>query len=283
MKQILIPIDFSENSKNAIRYAVDLFMESPSHFFLLFVNMEGSNYIKKPVYNFGTNILIESEPISIAQKLEDLKKYAQSISSKNEGNHFSTLLEDGYFLESIRKQILTNNIELTVMGTKGASEMKEFLVGTRAGDVISKVECDVLIVPDKCVYKGFKEVVFSSDLATFYSTDTINTISKIVTSETTKIRVLHVTKSSIPLTGELQVQKKKLMKLLFKELPNPISFHSLASKNVENAIQIFAQSFNVELIIMVSKDYNMLQKLFLDTTVEEVSFETQIPILSLQG
>lgn len=283
MKKILIPTDFSDNSKNAIRYAVSLFNETPCHFFLLYVNFDGSNYIEKPDYGLGTNILVKREPVSIAEKLEELKTYATSIPSDCIGNQFTTLNEEGYFLETIRKQVQKNQIELIIMGTKGASEMKEFMVGTRAGDVITKVECDVLVVPDKSVYQGFKEVVFTTDLKPYNASNTFNTISKILASDTVKIRLLHVTKSNTPLTEALEIEKNKILKSLSEKFPNPISFHTIVSKKVEDAIQVFAQSFNAELIIMVSKDYNILQKLFLDTTVEEVSFETQIPLLSLQG
>ena len=72
MRKILIPADFSANSKNAIRYADSLFKETSCHFFLLYVNVNGSNYIEKPVYDLGTNILVEREPISVALKLEYL-------------------------------------------------------------------------------------------------------------------------------------------------------------------------------------------------------------------
>ena len=283
MRIILIPIDFSDTSKNAIRYAVSLFNEIPCHFFLLYVNVEGSDYIEKTVYSLGTNILVEKEPISIAQKMEDFKKYVQSISLKDKGHQFSTLNEEGYFLATIRKQVQIHNIELIIMGTKGASEIKEFLVGTRAGDVITKIECDVLVVPYKSICQGFNEVVFTTDLKTFYPTYIFNSLSKLLAADTIKIRLLHVAKSNVPLTKAQEVAKEKVMKHLSEKLTDQISFHVVVSKKVENAIQDFAQSFNSELIIMISKDYNMLQKLFLDTTVEEVSFETQIPLLSLQG
>ena len=88
MKNILIPTDFSKNSKNSIRYALDLFQVTPCHFFLLYVNVEGSNFTEKPAYEFGTNILVELEPKAISQKLNDLEKFITSISSKKRTSSF---------------------------------------------------------------------------------------------------------------------------------------------------------------------------------------------------
>lgn len=52
---------------------------------------------------------------------------------------------------------------------------------------------------------------------------------------------------------------------------------------MEKTVLDFAQSISADIIIMVSKDHGILHKQILDTTVEEVSFDTHIPLLSLQG
>ncbi|MFT6994773.1 MAG: hypothetical protein ACJA1P_001511, partial [Maribacter sp.] len=61
MKKILIPTDFSKNSKNAIRYALALFQETSCHFFLLYINVEGSDVREKTIYELGTNIMVKKE------------------------------------------------------------------------------------------------------------------------------------------------------------------------------------------------------------------------------
>ncbi|SDE44156.1 hypothetical protein SAMN05421636_10579 [Pricia antarctica] len=73
------------------------------------------------------------------------------------------------------------------------------------------------------------------------------------------------------MTVEERIRKENLLQRLTEFLTNPISFHTLGNKNVENAILDFAKNSRADFIVMVSKDYNFLQKQFLDTTVEEVS------------
>ncbi|MGB3151779.1 MAG: universal stress protein [Maribacter sp.] len=283
MKKILIPIDFSQNSKNSIRYALGLFQETPCHFFLLYINIGGSDFTEKPIYEFGTNILVEKEPKSINQKSMDLEKFIASIPTKKEHHQFTTIREQGYFLKTIRNHIQEKDIELIIMGTRGASELKEFFTGTRSGDVITKVESDVLVVPNKAKYKGFRKVIFPIDLEVSYDDSILKKISGYVTSEQTEMQLLYVTKSQIPLFEDVEKQGNRLMQRLSKKLSGPIGFHRVVSRKVEDGIQIFAESLSADLIIMISKDYGLFQRLFLDTTVEEVSFDTKIPLLSLQG
>jgi nucleotide-binding universal stress UspA family protein len=128
MKKILIPTDFSDNSKNAIRYALELFKEKPCHFFIIYVNIEGSDFIEKPLYKFGTNVVVEKRPKDIAIKLKELKDFVTSISVDKNQHQFTMISERGHFLKSIRQQIQEKEIELIVMGTKGASELKEFFM-----------------------------------------------------------------------------------------------------------------------------------------------------------
>ena len=283
MKKILITTDFSANSTNAVHYALDLFQETPCHFFLLYVNMQGLAYMEKPIYDFGTNILVEKESKTIEQKLRDLEKYFKTISATKNIHLFTTIHEEGYFLKSIRKHIEENNIELIVMGTKGANDVKEFFMGSNAGDVITKVECDVLVIPDKARYEGYEEVVFATDFALPYLDDILIGISTLISSKASKIRVLYVAKTAKRLSDIEQQRKENLLQRLTEWLPNPVSFHTLEDKNVEKTVLDFAQSISADLIIMVSKDYGFLHKQFLDTTVEEVSFDSHIPLLSLQG
>lgn len=283
MKKILIPTDFSKNSKNAIRYALDFFKETPCQFYLLYINIEGSKFTEKPIYEFGTNILVELEPKAINKKLKDLEKFIMAVSSKKEHHHFTSICEQGYFLSSVQRHIEEKKIELIIMGTKGASEIKEFFIGSRSGDVITNVECDALVVPENTKFKDFEQVVLPIDFEITYDDTTLFKISNYITSKSTHINLLYVTKSKIPLLEEIEVLQKQFAKRLSLKIPNNVSFHRVVSKKIEHGIQSFSKSINADLIIMISKDYNLLQKIFLDTTVEEVSFETSIPLLSLQG
>lgn len=73
MKKTLIPTDFSTNSKNAMRYAIALFYGTPCHFYSLYVHVDGTDDIKKPIYAMGTNILVEKQLITIGQRLKGLR------------------------------------------------------------------------------------------------------------------------------------------------------------------------------------------------------------------
>ena len=283
MKPILIPTDFSQNSKNAMRYAVKFFEDTPCHFFMLYANIDGSHFSEKPVYDFGTNIVVEKVPKAIDRKIRLLKEFFVKLPSKKDHHQLTILREDDHFIASIRKYVQEKKVELIVMGTRGASEIKEFFLGSHAGDVITKVECDVLVVPDKARYRGFKSVVLPVDFELDYSDEIIGTLATLIGKSKAEIRLLYVTKTQINLFEAVETEKERLIRRLSGTVKNPISFHRTVSKKIDDGVRDFADKVKADLIVMVSKDYGRLQQLFLDTTVEEVSFKTKIPLLSLQG
>lgn len=67
-------------------------------------------------------------------------------------------------------------------------------MGSNAGHVITKVECDVLIIPYKARYEGYEEVVFPTDFALPYLDDIMIGISNLIASKATKIRYFMLAK-----------------------------------------------------------------------------------------
>lgn len=283
MKNILIPTDFSEASKNALRYVVNFFRKNPCNFYLVYVNVEGLDYVQKPVHQLGTNILVERDSIGIDNKLHEMEKFFNSLARNHQQHKLTVLHEKGYFLRSLRKLIQEKHIELVVMGTKGADKMKELFTGSNTGNVITKVDCNTLVVPSNAVFKEILKVVFPIDLSAVYTNDVIKDLRSNINSDDAHLSLLYVSKINEELSIDEQSTKDDLLQILADTLPNTISFHTLEHNNVEQTVIKFAEKNNADLIVMISKDYGFLHKQLFDTTVEEVSFDTQIPLLSLQG
>ncbi|MEH6769109.1 universal stress protein [Maribacter arcticus] len=54
----------------------------------------------------------------------------------------------GFFTDYIKQEVIDKNIDLIIMGTKGASGIKAVSLGSNTGNVITKVPCAVLAVPE---------------------------------------------------------------------------------------------------------------------------------------
>ncbi len=277
MKNILIPTDFSENSWNAILYALSFFKKVTCTFYFLHVSLYEEMIGENSFYNSKDTVL-EKITDSDKEKMQGLLKKIEKL-PLNAKHHFFTINEYIFFVDAIRKQVAEKHIDFIVMGTKGASGLKEKTIGSNTGDVITKVKCPVLVIPEKARYTKPKEIAFPTDYNIYYSSRVLDTITEILDINDAALRILHIAKKDAELT-ELQ---KKNKDFLDDYLENDIehSFHFLSNPDIEQAVQCFVESRNIDMITMVAKNLNFFQRILFHPTVEKISYHTDIPFLVL--
>lgn len=275
---ILLPTDFSENSWNAIVYALNFLKKSECTFYLLHVNRIVASVEGNTTY-IPTNETIENSYTEPSKK--ELKVILKRINKElphNKNHKFYTLTDYNFFIESIRKHVEEKKIDMIIMGTKGASGLIEYLVGSNTGDVITKVKCTTLVVPEESSFKVLKEIAFPTDYALSYDIQMLKPIIDILGSSNTSLRILHIHKKHSALNIDQQANKD-LLEEYFENFD--YGFHFIANKKVEDAVQCFVQSRDIDMIVMIAKNLNYFQQILFHTKVEKISYHTNIPFLIL--
>lgn len=280
MKNILIPVDFSDHSLNALEYVQNLYADISCNFFVLHI----SDYIDQPVYHEkldgeGNLQLIKEAPPSRRQ-LNDFMQYVED-NMANDNHRYIALHEHGFFIETLKKNLDLHKIDLVVMGTKGVTGLREKIIGSNTGDVITKVKCDILAIPKNAKFKALKELAFPTDFNIFYSHKILNTITEMLEIGNGNLRVMNVSKKEIDLNTAQNQNRDYLYDYLHESFPGRNSFHTITNKRVNAAIQCFVESRDIDMIIMVAKNLNFLQQVFFDSLVEKISFHTNVPFLVL--
>lgn len=278
MKTILLPTDFSENSWNAIKYAIRFFNGSPCSFYLLHVNRL-NNFIEGDKPYLPTRDFIEDLYIKPSKKaLRAILKRISSDLDLNPDHKFYTLTDYGFFIESIRKHVAEKKIDLIIMGTKGATGLRERIVGSNTGDVITKVKCTTLVVPEEANYQQLKEIAFPTDFALSYGMETLQPLSELLADTKAFLRILHISKREEELNDN-QKANKELLEDYFDDIDH--DFHFLTNKKVEDAVQCFVESRGIDMITMVAKNLNYFQQILFHSKVEKISYHIEVPFLVL--
>ncbi|MHA7843901.1 MAG: universal stress protein [Winogradskyella sp.] len=278
MKNVLLPTDFSENSWNAIKYAIHFFNTTECGFYLLHVSNLNNFIPQDDTLTLDTYYLENTYTKPIKLKLRSFMKRISMLKPNKNKHKFFVLTETGFFIDSIRKIIKEKQIEVIVMGTKGASGLSEIILGTNTADVITKVKCTTLAVPENAEFVPPKEVAFPSDLNLTYNLDILQPLLDLVKHSKAFLRILHINKNKEHLEEELN-QNITLLKDYFIGIKS--SFHYLTNRKVENAVQCFVESRDIDLICMVAKNLNYFQQIFFHSRVEKISYHTDKPLLVL--
>ncbi|UGU14663.1 universal stress protein [Sinomicrobium kalidii] len=278
MKNILIPTDFSENSWNAIAYALLLFKEFKCSFYLL--------HVTQPHVYATADVPLVTFPRDIDQILQtEARKELEKTLARIEGEHrnpnhrFELLSAYDFFIDTMRQEVEDKDIDLIVMGTKGASGLKEMTVGSNTGDVITKVKCPVLAVPENVAFRPPEEIAFPTDYTLQYSVRVLDTLTFLAEMFQSTIRVLHVIRNEEERLSDAQKRNKELLGDYLRDKKH--SFHQLTHKNLSEAVQCFTESRDIDWIAMMAKKLNFSQQILFRPTVAKMSYHTRIPFLVL--
>lgn len=278
MKNVLLPTDFSENSWNAIQYAIQFFEHIKCNFYLFHVIRLNSIVANDTPYLLDHKVIDDLYTKPTKQKLISILKRISKLSPNQEHHKFYTLTDYGFFIESIRKTVEEKRIDYIVMGTKGASGLEKIILGTNTADVITKVKCNTLAIPENSNFHIPKEIAFPTDFSLSHDLQVLQPISDIIRRFKSSLRIVHINKNKVELTKD-EEKNKDLLEDFFNN--QQFSFHYLTNNKVEDAVQCFVESRDINMICMVAKNLNYFQQILFHSKVEKLSYHTDIPFLVL--
>ena len=106
----------------------------------------------------------------------------------------------------------------------------------------------------------------------------LNSITELAKMYNATVRILHIAKKDEILTDS-QIENKEFLNNFFMDEKH--SFHRLTNKKIEEGVQCFVESRDIDMIIMVEKNLNLFQRILFKPTVEEISYHIEIPFLVL--
>ncbi|WP_299112115.1 universal stress protein [uncultured Winogradskyella sp.] len=277
MKNILLPTDFSDNSWNAIKYAIQLFKDETCTFHLLntytpiIYNVE---YVLGYPAQFGLGDAIRDTAI---KNLDELKSRIAETFKDNPKHTFTTLPRFNTLVSGIREFISENKTHLIVMGTKGATGAQEVLFGSNTVHVFKEIKCPVLAIPSDFEYEKPLEILFPTDLEIDYDAFHIDLLKQIAIDHNSRVNALHVSTGK-DLTFK-QINNQLKLETVFKD--TPFIYHEFESMNVTDAIDKFQIKAKINLLAMINNKHSFFENLFFRSALNQIGFHLKIPFLVL--
>jgi len=143
LKKILVPIDFSPMSKQALHYAVRFAEQFGCEIILLHVIEPVTAIAGAPL---AVDIFPQAEEDRIAAEGE-LACLAKS--SANHRNSFTSVVRIGHAPNEITKAAKELDVDLIMIATHGYTSWRHLCIGSTAERVVRTAPCPVLVVREK--------------------------------------------------------------------------------------------------------------------------------------
>lgn len=277
MKHILLPTDFSNCSSNAIWYAIDLFKGTSCTFHFLSI-YKATNYTSGDVMQASAGDSLHDILISESRsKLEKLISKAEEI-CVTEDFKFIAITNYDVFTDSINKFLISEKIDLIVMGTDGVSGTSEKFFGTHTLWVIRKVKSPLLIIPEHARFHPLKRLLLSLDASTDFDQAKLQPLLELIGNHGFSLELLGLIDPKKE--AEDKMAEEKEFKRLFR-IYNP-GYHSVTNVSFSQAISTVVQTMNIDMNVLPVKKEEFLERLF-GSALAKIIYSTQVPLFILHS
>jgi len=278
MKKILVPSDFSSCAKNALDFAIQSASYIPLEIHILHVFESGQD-----MYNdyMGLNKEFRLSQMSEAEaKLEQLKIHIKQSAGITVHTHLSILPITEAILE------VTNElgIDLIIMGTLGASGLKEKFLGSRTAHLIGKTHVPVLVVPYFYFWKKPEKFLLATNQ--FENEPVIlDFLFEIVDLYMSQMQVMVFTEEEGENAFSILEHTRKTPRyemLLKKQYhQETLSATQVFGNRFEESLQEYIREQKIDILAMITYPRSFWNRVFHPSLTKRMSYHTHIPLLAI--
>lgn len=276
MKNILLPTDFSENSLNAIHYALEFLKGNSCNFYILNVQ-KSSDFLSADLVAAAPEASVY-EAITNDNK-KDLKELIKSLKLQflQEDFTYKPVFDFDNLVHAINETLATHKIDLIVMGTNGTTNAREILFGSNTIRVIRKIKCPVLVIPESFKFSKIENVLFSTFRSEDFNTAGITILKEIISRHQPKVTVMELNNN--PITTEDKKDDTRVRKV-FKDIK--YNFSVVNRIPAAMAISTVTQLLHIDLHAMfLDEEESFLERFIFGSERTKMSYASNVPLLIL--
>ena len=266
MKKILLTTDFSENAQTAIEYGLQLFGSENVSYTLL-------NTYKEPGSSTAAMVSItdylrqESETL-LGEALVSLKeKYPQHT--------IATSSIYGSLYPVINALASKDMADIIVVGTRGATQVQNFFLGSNTMDVLRNVQIPTVVVPRAYSFEPIKTIALAVDFKPLGDVSILEPVIDLAKEKGAAINAFHIQESG----DDVMTAASPEVVRLFSELGDiQHQFDNILNENVAAGIGGYMNESHAEMLSIVARKHNFIERLFQKSITKEVSLLATFPL-----
>ncbi len=257
MTTVIVPLDFSENSLNALDFAANF--------------LQGSYGIKIILYHAYSKENLGQE---VTDKLEAARK---TVIDRHPLTIDILAHHEDNFVAGLERAARHRGAELVIMAATRKSAISQTFFESNFMKFSSTKACPVLMIPEGTRFHQVKNVMLASDFKDTLNTTPSGPIKDFLSLHRPQLHIVNVDKDHyISLSEKYESEKLSLKKLLEDYHPE---FYFMRLFDTQEAIDLFARDHAIDLIILVEREQTIMRRLFSSSTTRQLTYDSQLPIL----
>jgi nucleotide-binding universal stress UspA family protein len=256
MNTVIVPVDFSETSLHAARYAAKLL-----------------------VGHYGVTMLLYhsySKPAELAVAESELNNLKEELLQDHVVKIEILTHHEDDFVTGLEKAARHRRADLVIMGITGRSALGQVFFGSNTLKMVEKKVCPVLIVPEHASVYEIRNVMLTSDFKNTHNTTPSVPIKDFLNLFKPKLHIVNVDRHHyISLTGKYELETQQLKQMFAAYDPE---FYFMRLFDIDEALNLFADEMNIDLIIVIQKNHSFMENLLKGSRTKTLSYHSKVPI-----
>ncbi len=286
IRRILAPVDFSEYSKNACIYALDLAHKLKSDLKIFHVYYAPIIDLVPITDAYSVQVdmdinLREMEE-SARKKLVNFVNEIKSIAKERgmEEVKISYSLREGIIEDEVAAMAKSYKPGIIIVGTKGKGEKQTEIIGSVVYKICDKTRVPVLAIPEKSEFtieSKVRNVIYATD---FDDSDliAIRRLMNILSPFNVNIYCIHIAKDGKKSWDET---KMEALKDYFKKIKKGVRIECdlLEGSDVFKELEGYVEKNNIDLIAITNRKRGLIYRLFNPDIAKQLLLRSKMPLL----
>ena len=274
--KILVPIDFSACSENALVFALQLADKIKADLRLVTVlNFEGAD-MENTAY--ALDVIEERKVQSKKRMIKFIEKTIESVrASLDEIPTTQISIEIGNVEATIRDVATRNQVDYVVMGTQGENSTLDKYLGSTASNVLKNSPCPVIVIPEKSDFTKKVVIGYATD---FSDADPFEIwkVVKLFQPFEPKVKCIHFNEKQVYNEDKI----KELASYFAETAPKlNIDFYSLPVKDKVKDMNDFVENENINMLVMYKPNRSLFESIFHKSYTQKMAKHTNVPLMVL--
>lgn len=288
-KHILVPVDFSKQSENACKMAVNVASQLKQKvvFMHCYINPVIHSIPFSDIYAYDSSLLVKmeySEEKANNEFQAFITKMAKMVGEEKwKSVNPEYIIKSGYPEDDILAFAAKHHSSMIVMGSGGKAETDKTL-GSIAADVIYNATVPVMVVPEDTpekILEGFSNVLYATN---FDEKDflVIDKLMQLLKPFKIRLKCVHVGQ---PKGDGWDLARLEGMKDLLHEKYKNTEFDCqlIVGKQIPESLEKFIKDKKVEILSLTTHKRNMIARLFNPSITSRMVYQTHTPLLVFHG
>lgn len=276
MKKFIVPVDFSNHSEFALKTAALLAKKNDATIYALhMLDIQELSLTESEVYLHEKTVFF----LKLAEKrFKDFltKDYLKEVKVVPIIKHYKVFKEVNIVAEEV-------DADLIIMGSHGASGMKEFLMGSNTEKVVRHATVPVLVIKREMTNIDFNDIVVATDFSE-ESIPAFKKLLKTISFLNAREQIVYVNApfDSFKTTPEMDALANNFLMKLEGNTDRIINVNFVCARTIMQGILDFSNSVGADLIAVITNGRKGLAHFIEGSVAEDVTNHSTLPIISFK-